>query len=60
MKTKTEQEKLYATEAPQLGKDLEYNQDNTKMDLTGCTYMIPLRVETVSYTHLTLPTILLV
>ena len=46
MKTKTEQEKLYATEAPQLGKGLEYNQDNTKMDLSGCTYMIPLRVET--------------
>ena len=46
MKKQSEQEKLYATESPQLGKNLEYNQDNTKMELPDCTYMIPLRVET--------------
>ena len=44
--TKTKQDKLRETEAPQLGKDLEYKQDSSKMELSGCTYMIPLRVET--------------
>ena len=44
--TKTKQDKLRETEAPQLGKDLEYKQDTSKMELSGCTYMIPLRVET--------------
>ena len=59
MKNKTPQQKLRDTEPPQLGKDLQYKEDNTKMELPGCTYLIPLRVEspdTVSYTHLTLPT----
>ena len=46
MKNKTPQQKLRETEPPQLGKDLEFNTDNSKMELPGCTYMIPLRVET--------------
>ena len=46
MKNKTPQQKLRETEPPQLGKDLQYKEDDTKMELPGCTYMIPLRVET--------------
>ena len=45
MKNKTPQQKLRDTEPPQLGKDLQYKEDNTKMELPGCTYLIPLRVE---------------
>ena len=40
------QQQLYSSEPPQLGKDLQFNTDSTKMELPGCTYMIPLRVET--------------
>ena len=43
---KTKQDKLREQEAPQLGKDLQFNDDTSKMDLSACTYMIPLRVET--------------
>ena len=46
MKKKTKQQKLRETEPPQLGKDLQFKEDNSKMELPGCTYMIPLRVET--------------
>ena len=46
MKKKTAQEKLRETEAPQLGKDLQFNEDGSKMELPHCTYLIPLRVET--------------
>ena len=42
---KTKQDKLREQEAPQLGKDLQFNDDTSKMDLSACTYMIPLRVE---------------
>ena len=45
-KSKSIQQQLYSSEPPQLGKDLELNTDNSKMELPGCTYMIPLRVET--------------
>ena len=45
-KRKTEQQRLRETEPPQLGKDLQFVKDGSKMDLPGCTYMIPLRVET--------------
>ena len=45
MSKKTEQQRLRETEPPQLGKDLEFNKDGSKMDLPGCTYLIPLRVE---------------
>ena len=45
MKKKTTQEKLRETEPPQLDQ-LQYKEDDTKMELLGCTYMIPLRVET--------------
>ena len=54
MKNKTPQQKLRETEPPQLGKDLEFVKDVSKMEIPDCTYMIPLRA--VSYTHLTLPT----
>ena len=46
MKKKTTQEILRETEPPQLGKDLQYNEDGSKMELPYCTYLIPLRVET--------------
>ena len=40
------QQILRGNESPQLGKDLQMNTDFSKMDLSACTYMIPLRVET--------------
>ena len=43
--TKSRQQILREKEAPQLGKDLEMNTDFSKMDLSACTYLIPLRVE---------------
>ena len=46
MKKKTKQEELRETESPQLGKDLQYSEDDSVMELPDCTYMIPLRVET--------------
>ena len=46
MTKKTVQEQLREKEPPQLGKDLQFVKDDTKMDLPLCTYMIPLRVET--------------
>jgi|TARA_B100000131_G_C18005667_1_gene568304 hypothetical protein len=46
MTKKTVQEQLREKEPPQLGKDLQFVKDATKMDLPLCTYMIPLRVET--------------
>ena len=45
MTKKTVQDILREQEAPQLGKDLQFNDDASKMDLSACTYMIPLRVE---------------
>ena len=33
MKNKTPQQKLRETEPPQLGKDLQYNEDGSKMEL---------------------------
>ena len=46
MKKKTAQEQLREQEAPQLGDDLGYIEDASKMEIPVCTYMIPLRVET--------------
>lgn len=46
MKKKTTQEQLREQEAPQLGDDLGYIEDASKMEISVCTYMIPLRVET--------------
>ena len=46
MKKLSVQQKLRETEPPQLGKDLQFIEDKSKMELPGCTYMIPLRVET--------------
>ena len=46
MKKLSIQQKLRETEPPQLGKDLQFVKDGSKMELPGCTYMIPLRVET--------------
>ena len=46
MRKKTKQEKLREAEPPQLGKDLEFVKDVSKMEIPDCTYMIPLRIET--------------
>ena len=46
MKKKTKQDELREQEPPQLGDDLGYIEDASKMEIPVCTYMIPLRVET--------------
>jgi len=46
MKKKTKQDQLREQEPPQLGDDLGYIEDASKMEIPVCTYMIPLRVET--------------
>jgi len=45
MTAKSPQQILREKEPPQLGKDLQMNTDFSKMDLSACTYLIPLRVE---------------
>ena len=46
MKKQTKQDQLREQEPPQLGDDLGYIEDASKMEIPVCTYMIPLRVET--------------
>ena len=36
MKKKTKQEELRETESPQLGKDLQYSEDDSVMELPDC------------------------
>ena len=45
MTKKTVQDKLREKEPPQLGDDLKQIEDLSKMDLSVCTYLIPLRIE---------------
>ena len=43
--SQTKQQELREKEPPQLGANLQYNEDNSKMELPNCTYVIPLRIE---------------